>query len=124
MRLSLNELRNIIRKMILLETKFKADPYELEPVQGKIKATDKSKSESYTYSLKAKKMGLWFDLNVLDFPQGNSISLVVGSDGDGKKITKILDKEKVKDTLRNGWGQKEVEMVLKDGTKIKFIKGL
>lgn len=114
MKLNLNELRNIIRK-IIIETNFISDPYTLSVTKDNTikvkKKTDTSEAEFVV------KYG-FVKVDIHDFPEGNSIKATAL----GKEITAPLDKDLVKRTLDNGWDQDEIEMQLAGGKKIKFVK--
>lgn len=114
MKLNLNELRNIIRK-IIIETNFVSDPYTLSVTKDNtIKVTKKNDGSEAEFIVK---YGL-IKVNVYDFPEGNSIKAAAL----GKEILAPLDKSLVKKTLDLGWDQDEIEMILKGGKKVKFVK--
>lgn len=115
-KLTESDLSRIVRRVIN-ETKLISSPYVLEAINGDIKITDNKTKKSYTYGFEIKQLGFWVGVDIVDFPNGNSIK------ASGLGITKTIsvDKEKIKNIISKNWGKATITFNI-DGYDLRFVK--
>jgi hypothetical protein len=114
-RLTESELTNLIKKMVV-EANLQIDPYLLSVTPKKnIRITNTDTGKIYNYAMSVKKLGMWWDCTVHDFPGGDKIKLEAAGDF----YTKSVDKVELKKVLQKNFGKQEL-LTDTDGTEIKF----
>ena len=101
------------------ETAMMVDPYTLEATdKGNVKITNKETGVNHVYSMQAKKLGLWWDCDIKDFPGGTKIKIVAN----GETYIVGADKNQIKSLLKAGFGDQTLTEKLTSGTTSQEVK--
>jgi hypothetical protein len=106
------------------EDVFNADPYELESVNGAVKITNKEDNTSLIYKIEVGTFGIWKSVDVVDFPNGDSIELKTLGFSRVESLGRF-PKSEISDALKMDWGKDVIEfddLEEENGFKFKFIK--
>ena len=117
-------LRRVIKENEIDEDVFNADPYELESVDGAVKITNKEDNTSLIYKIEVGTFGIWKSVDVVDFPNGDSIELKTLGFSRVESLGRFSTSE-ISDALKMDWGKDVIEfddLEEENGFKFKFIK--
>ena len=117
-------LRRVIKENEIDEDVFNADPYELESVDGSVKITNKEDNTSLIYKIEVGTLGIWKSVDVVDFPNGDSIELKTLGFSRVESLGRF-PKSEISDALKMDWGKDVIEfddLEEENGFKFKFIK--
>ena len=117
-------LRRVIKENEIDEDVFNADPYELESVDGSVKITNKEDNTSLIYKIEVGTLGIWKSVDVVDFPNGDSIELKTLGFSRVESLGRFSTSE-ISDALKMDWGKDVIEfddLEEENGFKFKFIK--
>jgi len=117
-------LRRVIKENEIDEDVFNADPYELESVDGAVKITNKEDNTSLIYKIEVGTLGIWKSVDVVDFPNGDSIELKTLGFSRVESLGRFSTSE-ISDALKMDWGKDVIEfddLEEENGFKFKFIK--
>ena len=117
-------LRRVIKENEIDEDVFNADPYELESVDGSVKITNKEDNTSLIYKIEVGTLGIWKSVDVVDFPNGDSIELKTLGFSRVESLGRF-PKSEISDALKMAWGKDVIEfddLEEENGFKFKFIK--
>ena len=105
-----------VKPLLIKETNVTINPYILKPDNGNVTITNTKTNENKTYSLEVKKGFIWVDLEVVDFPNEDSIKVKAI----GVETTKSLDFKPLLNLIQLNWNKKEFDYNTKGGDTIKF----
>ena len=117
-------LRRVIKENEIDEDVFNADPYELESVDGSVKITNKEDNTSLIYKIEVGTFGIWKSVDVVDFPNGDSIELKTLGFSRVESLGRF-PKSEISDALKMDGGKDVIEfddLEEENGFKFKFIK--
>ncbi len=120
----MRNVKPLISKNEIDEDVFNADPYELESVDGAVKITNKEDNTSLIYKIKVGTLGIWKSVDVVDFPNGDSIELKTLGFSRVESLGRFPTSE-ISDALKMNWGKDVIEfddLEEENGFKFKFIK--
>jgi hypothetical protein len=119
------EEKSFIYENEIDEDVFNADPYELEAVDGgAVKITNKEDDTSLIYEIEVGIFGIWKSVDVVDFPNGDSIELKTLGFSRVESLGRFSTSE-ISDALKMDWGKDIIEfdeLEEETGFKFKFIK--
>ena len=118
------EEKSFIYENEIDEDVFNADPYELEAVDGAVKITNKEDNTSLVYKIEVGIFGLWKSVDVVDFPNGDSIEMKTLGFSRVESLGGFSTSE-ISNALKMEWGKDVIEfddLEEETGFKFKFIK--
>ena len=121
---TMRNVKPLISKNEIDEDVFNADPYELESVDGAVKITNKEDNTSLIYKIEVGTLGIWKSVDVVDFPNGDSIELKTLGFSRVESLGRF-SKSEISDALKMDWGKDVIEfddLEEENGFKFKFIK--
>jgi len=121
---TMRNVKPLISKNEIDEDVFNADPYELESVDGAVKITNKEDNTSLIYKIEVGTLGIWKSVDVVDFPNGDSIELKTLGFSRVESLGRFSTSE-ISDALKMDWGKDVIEfddLEEENGFKFKFIK--
>ncbi len=121
---TMGNVKPLISENEIDEDTFNADPYELEAVDGAVKITNKEDNTSLIYKIEVGIFGLWKSVDVVDFPNGDSIELKTLGFSRVESLGGFSTSE-ISNALKMDWGKDVIEfdeLEEETGFKFKFIK--
>ena len=122
---TMRNVKPLISENEIDEDVFNADPYELEAVDdGAVKITNKEDNTSLIYKIEVGTLGIWKSVDVVDFPNGDSIELKTLGFSRVESLGRFSTSE-MSDALKMDWDNDVIEfdeLEEETGFKFKFIK--